>query len=110
MTPRPGEPCSCGCGGPVICKGLARPCYRRWLRAERPESGAPPPLSHAERAARSTATLRAAREERMDAYFWARQLGLPVEQAAGDAGISAGHAARYYEPAWQEAQRGEKAA
>lgn len=109
MTPRPGEPCSCGCGAPVICKGMARPCYRRWLRANRPETGAPPPVSHAERAARSTLTLREAMYERMDAYEQSRRLGFTIAQAAADAGVSASTGARY-EAAWQEAQRQEKAA
>ena len=96
-VPRPGDPCSCGCGRPVVAAGLARACYSRWDRAGRPASGPPPPLSHAGRTARSTAAHREAMAERMAAYAWARQLGLSIAQAADDAGVSAGWAARKYE-------------
>ena len=40
--------CKCGCDQPLDVgarQGYAGACYRRWIRAGRPESGPPPPMS-----------------------------------------------------------------
>jgi hypothetical protein len=85
-------------------------CTRRWYKAGRPETGPPPPVSHAERAARSAATHRAQKAERLSWYAEARELGFTPAEAAADAGVTEAHARRRYEPAYRAAARGERAA
>jgi hypothetical protein len=50
-------PCKCGCGKPSRAHGYAEACYRRWLRAGRPDAGAPAPLTYAEVAERRWPSL-----------------------------------------------------
>lgn len=101
--------CRCGCGGPVLAKDCAEPCYHRWRRAGFPASGPPPPVTHEERTARSTATLRERAAERVaerrECYAMARAIGLSVEQAAADTGISVRTAREKYEPAYRRRLR-----
>ncbi|MGO8957224.1 MAG: hypothetical protein ACLQFR_07635 [Streptosporangiaceae bacterium] len=66
-----GQMCACGCGQPATrSTGHANPCYRRWIKAGRPETGPPPPLSTAarnrQRAAAQASALTALAERRHD--------------------------------------------
>ena len=67
--------------------GRCEACDRRWRKAGRPGSGPPPPMTAAERTARSTAASKAAIGQRLTEYAESRRLGFSVAVAAADAGV-----------------------
>jgi hypothetical protein len=73
-------------------RGRCSTCDSRWRKAGCPPGGPPPPLTHAERTARSAgpagAASKAARDRRLAEYAASRELGFPVAMAAADAGVS----------------------
>src|ERR1019366_8835353 len=86
--------CACGCGrtGPIhapgLAPGLVQPCYKRWIRAGRPSTGAPAALSMAEQNER----MNAARLTALDPYdsqWEARRLAAEPERRAGRAKLAA---------------------
>src|ERR1035438_10589817 len=84
--------CKCGCGRTEIhAFGLAQPCYKRWLRAGRPASGAPAALSMAEQSARMNAARLAALEDPYDSQWEARRVAAEPERRAGGGESAAAH-------------------
>jgi hypothetical protein len=53
--------------------------------------------------------IAAARQERLDRYLTARELGMSHEEAAGEARVKPETAASKYEPAWLEITRAREA-
>lgn len=78
--------CGCGCGRPLGTTGAAHgwrnACVKRWLRAERPESGPPAPMSHAARCAVANAARKAAAAARSTEYARLRDARYTAAQAA----------------------------
>lgn len=104
MTPDPSVCAYCGKprkrrrdGGWQGARGWCLHCYKRWCAAGKPGSGVPPVMTHAERVARSTATIRRARDERLETYAMARSWGESREWAADYAGVSEERARRVYD-------------
>ena len=79
--------CRCDCGRAAYKLGLARTCYRRWVRWGRPED-VPQPYANGRRESRSKAG-------RMEDYFELRSWGEDLGSAAVRAGISERTAWRY---------------
>jgi hypothetical protein len=52
--------------------GYCRPCYTRWTRSDRPETGPPPPLTFAEAAAIAAERRSEERAARLEDYGWLR--------------------------------------
>lgn len=106
-----GEPRKRRCdGGWQGAHGWCLHCYKRWCKAGKPASGVPPVVSHAERVALSTATIRAAMAERLEEYATARSWGESVRGAAQWVGLRDEKTVRKYERAYQAQQQGESAA
>lgn len=102
--------CDCGCGRTAGESGYAPPCFRRWDRAGRPESGPPPPLpAGPERRAPAVAALREAFEARVDDYAWLRASGESVTSAARRVGIAEKTARCRYEPKIASGERADAA-
>ena len=82
--------CADGCGRKAHCQGYSMACYKRWLRAGRPEGGPPQPMTHAERTALSNSPHLAAVGYEPDAYDLAwpalerERRALRVKPAAAD--------------------------
>jgi hypothetical protein len=89
-----GQLCACGCGRPAI--PYAEGCYIRWQKAGKPAGGPPAPMTAAQRTARSAATMRAGRDQRLAEYRRLRQRGFTLPQAARRIGVHP-NTARDYE-------------
>lgn len=82
----------CGREGKHHARGWILTCYKRWLRAGKPEEGPPPPLSLPEIGRMHSA----AKAGRVEDYEWlTRDEGLTLYAAAERLGISSRTAWRY---------------
>jgi len=70
-------------------------CTKRWYRAGRPESGPPPPMPQAERAARSNRVRRQAHAARVAEYERLLAAGYTPPQAALRLRVTVATARRY---------------
>jgi len=70
-------------------------CTKRWYRAGRPDTGPPPPMPQAERAARSRRVRQQAHAARVAEYWRLRRIGCTPAQAALRLRVTVATARRY---------------
>lgn len=107
-TETPVYPCTCRPGCPETMptpsgegRGWATPCYRRWERADRPDSGPPPPRPAAGPKAHAT---KAEAEALLAEFTRLRAQGLTVAAIAERMGLHL-RAAEHYAKLWRQQQR-----